>query len=163
MKELRKKFDEKQLLFTISVVSPKKYLIDAFNYRAIAKYLDFLHFQLSLDYDYSWERFYELRKESEDAINKSTKLDVPLAKSLIDINFGGILVFNYNRPDSKPHFYFAENSDKICFKILFYNLTIHSYGTKNQIPADFGYGAVADEGDQNQYQFESSRTIANKI
>lgn len=90
--------------------------------------MDFLLFQLYLDYDYSWERVYELRKELEDVINESTKSDVPLAKSLIDINFGGILVFNY-RPDSKPHFYFAENSDKICFKTLFYNLTIHSYGT----------------------------------
>lgn len=154
MKKLKEKLDKKQLLLTVSVKSSKEYISKAFNYPAIAKYFDFIHFQLSFRGDYNWESEIQARNihDLEYVIVESIKLGVPSTKFLIEINFGGFVI-QYEGKYSSPQSFYPENSDKICFEILFNNCDIY----------DYGYGWATDEEGYHTFHLESSRVIANKI
>lgn len=156
VKELKEKLDEKQLLFTLSLLSHKDYASIAFDYPAIAKYFDFIHIALAGGYEQSFENELKARNvhDSEYVIDELIKLGVPPSKILIDIKFKGFHALSDR--NFKEHRNYWGSSEYICFQIILNNYNI----TYN---IEFGVGLAMNMNKNDIYLIESSRVIANKI
>lgn len=91
IKELKTKFNDKQLLLTLSFLTLKNVFFHGFDYTGIASYANFLHFQLARESHASYENELITRNihDLEYVIGKIIKLGVPSTKIVMEIAFGG--------------------------------------------------------------------------
>lgn len=125
LKELKEKFNKKQLLLTLSLhadTDDTMIIFQRFDYSSIVEHIDFIHVQIgrrnfpTLIDEFQTRNIHHL----QNVIVKLLELNVPSTKILVTINFGG---FKIQYPDgfSKHDLYYSsiQNSDYICSDLCF--------------------------------------------